>query len=414
MQLTFQSRNHYFFADVTPLTSWLRESASHGSVFMIDGLFMLKYFVSCICVTPLLWGMSALAHQSAPSTNPTGTTQRTRYELTLPPGFQRVAVGHRTAICEAGDKEWVARALSVAAPATQPSTTPVDLVQKLKDQRQLLKARIAGDLALADVALIDQLIDDVLIPRAQSYVELDAPIFYLVATNDRLKQLLKEGWNDPRFKYDAAIDDVLIDPGLHFRDEGPMDDMLMPVIYAPNATPENRAERLTNVVRVSEAGISDSFSRRALVITQLALIDFIQKQGIEPLHLKKDQQWFGLGAAAVLSTRYMHDIVGISADDLLSRIMRDDPRNPIRAGSIDLLNPMNESAIREEWLPRYADAYRIKSARVVRDWVQRSGESSIAMTLAAIRANPPADGAALLKVINMTTGVDLSTATKPN
>jgi hypothetical protein len=44
----------------------------------------------------------------------------------------------------------------------------------------------------------------------------------------------------------------------------------------------------------------------------------------------------------------------------------------------------------------------------VRAWASKCGESAIATTLAAMRKSPPADGPALLKLIHVTTGVDLT------
>ena len=79
-----------------------------------------------------------------------------------------------------------------------PSTMPSDVVDRLNERRDILKARIAGDLSLKDTGLIDQLIDKTMIPQAELN-ELQPPIFYLVTTRDRIKQLLKAGWSDPRF-----------------------------------------------------------------------------------------------------------------------------------------------------------------------------------------------------------------------
>jgi hypothetical protein len=68
--------------------------------------------------------------------------------------------------------------------------------------------------------------------------------------------------------------------------------------------------------------------------------------------------------------------------------------------------------MRPEWVPAYREAYRVKSARVVRAWVDKSGESAVSLTLAAMRASPPADGPALVKLIARTTGVDLTDEVK--
>jgi hypothetical protein len=92
---------------------------------------------------------------------------------------------------------------------------------------------------------------------------------------------------------------------------------------------------------------------------------------------------------------------------------RDNPQNPVRSESIDLLHPADPSTMKREWLPAYNDAYRIKSARVVRQWLSQAGDSAVALALVAFRASPPADGQALIRMIKMSTGVDLTDAVKP-
>jgi hypothetical protein len=316
-------------------------------------------------------------------------------------------------LCEPADDAWVKQAIELTPPATMPTTMPADVVDRLKDRRQILIARIAGDLSLRDTVPVEQLIDDAMLPQANKLNEMQPPIFYLVATRDRIKELLKSGWTDPHFRYNRVADDVEFDPNLRLADDRPMDDMIMPVLYAPDATPEQRQKSLEQVMRYNEAMVVEAFSRRAQLVAQLAIIDFIQKQAIEPLTLKEDQQWLGLGMQAVLSAKYMHDLLGVSQEDLLNRMTRDDARNPIRPDSVDLLNPADRSQMRQEWIPMYGDAFRVKSARVVRGWSDKCGESAIATTLAAMRANPPADGEALLKLIHVTTGVDLSAEVRP-
>ena len=96
----------------------------------------------------------------------------------------------------------------------------------------------------------------------------------------------------------------------------------MPVIYVPDATPEAKRKILEQIMRANEASVVDAYSRRPQLMAQLSLIDFIQKQALDPLKLKDDQQWLGLGMQAVLSARYMHDLLGISEDDLLTRMDR--------------------------------------------------------------------------------------------
>jgi hypothetical protein len=125
----------------------------------------------------------------------------------------------------------------------------------------------------------------------------------------------------------------------------------------------------------------EAFSRRAQIITQLSIIEFIEKQVFEPMKLKEDQRWLAYGIEAVLSAHYMNDTVGLSYDDLLRRMTVDNPRNPIRAQTVDLLRPNDQSAMKPQWVPLYLDAYRIRSTRVVQDWLKKTSDSSISLTL---------------------------------
>jgi hypothetical protein len=340
------------------------------------------------------------------------TISSARHVITIPPGFHKITVDRRTAVCEPADDQWVKAALSATPAATRPSTNPSDIVDHLHANRAVLKARIAGDLSLKNLASVDELIDNTLLPQARKLAELDVPIYYFVTTAARLKELLKGGWSDPRFTYNRATDEVGFDPDLRMSDEREMDEMLMPVVYAPDAAPADRQKQMATVITNNESSIGEAFSRRAQIITQLSIIEFIQKQVFDPMNLKDDQRWLAYGIEAVLSAHYMHDTVGLSYDELLARMTMDNPRNPIRAMTVDLLHPNDPKAMKPQWVPLYNDAYRIRSARVVQDWLKKTGNSSISLTLAAMRASPPADGPALVKLIAVTTGVDLTNELK--
>jgi hypothetical protein len=237
-------------------------------------------------------------------------------------------------------------------------------------------------------------------------------MFYLVCSRERLRELMKAGWQDPRFYYNRAADDVAYNSDLHLSTEGGMDDMIMPVAYPHDAPPDVRERALTNTIRRGESAVVEAVSKRAMILTQLALIDFIGRHAVEPLKLKPDQMWFGMGLEAVLSSRYAAELTGMRADDVLDRMTRDDPRNPVRAGSVNLLQPADPSTMRPEWIPMYNDAFRVRSTRVVREWLNRAGDGGVSMALVAFRASPPPDGPALLKMIQMTTGVDLADMVK--
>lgn len=64
--------------------------------------------------------------------------------------------------------------------------------------------------------------------------------------------------------------------------------------------------------------------------------------------------------------------------------------------------------MRPEYVPLYGGAMRRKSMLAVKAWLAAGGDTVIPKTLAALRANPCKDGEALVKLVQQTTGVDLS------
>jgi hypothetical protein len=368
-----------------------------------------------VLTVAMLATRAAVAQPAAttlPSASDPPTTTPTRYELMMPPGFSAITVGPRTALCEPPDESWVRQVLGEIEPTTLPSTMPADIVHRLVERRELIRARLATDLALPDPGLADTLLNETLIAQARRLGDIEPPVFYLVCSDTKLKELVKGGWKDPRFYYNRAADDVAFDPGLRLSDDRLMDDMVMPVLFPAGAAEDVKRRGLIEIVRRNEAAIADAIARRGIVITQLALIQFIHANGIEPLKLTEDQLWFGYGVEAVLSARYMADVAGLDFDDLVARMTHDNRRNPIRTETIDLLHPTSRAEMRPEWVPLYGDAYRAKSARVIYQWIKQAGDSAVSMTITAMRNKTPPDGAALVKLIHLTTNVDLSDAVK--
>src|SRR4051794_6077 len=355
----------------------------------------LRSFAATAGILLLVGGTTRIcwsAPTSAPAPAPTTTQTVPRRQLVMPPGFHRVTAGSRVALCEDADHAWVQHVLSETKPATQPNTMPADLVKMLGERRELLKGRITADLSLLDPAAVDKLFDQTLLPQAKKLQQFQVPVFYLVCTRDRLRQLLKSGWEDPRFYYNRAADDVAFDTELRLTIDRPMDDMIMPAVYPADTPASARETFLANVVRRNELSVADAVSRQVQVATQIAMIEFIHEQAVAPLKLKPDQEWFGLGVEQVLACRYMADLTGGSYEQYVDRMQRDDPRNRIRAATIDLLHPSEEQSMRREWVPLYRDAYRVKSARVIHELISKAGLGAVPMVLSAGGASPPPPG----------------------
>ena len=342
---------------------------------------------------------------SAPSTSP---STRPRHEVIIPPNFIKVEVSERTALCEPPDKEWIAKALDDLQPSARPTTMPSDLADMLAARRAELVKQMATDLSIADSSSIDTLLNEHVIPDLQKMADIRPPMFYLVCSKAKLKELVKGGWSDPRFRYNRVADDVAEYRSVSLSIQTAMDDLLIPALYDPTQPVEKRREALQKQVDMNEANIAASLATQGLILVQTGLVAAIDDAAIKPLGLKPGQEWFGIGVEGLLSTRYMTQLNGMRNEDLLRLLTDDDPRNPIRAATINLIHPTDPSNLRPNYAPAYIDALRRRSVLVVNSLIQRTGPEAIPKLLNAIKQSQPKDADALVEVIKQTVGVDLS------
>jgi len=352
--------------------------------------------------------LSATVAAAQPTTAP-------RKTVIVPSNFQMIVVDSRKAICQEGDEAWVRTALAEKAPATGPATRPADLLQKLTERRDVLADRMAADLALDDASEPRKLLDEHLIPMLRQAIEFDPPVFYLVTTQETLRAIVRGGWTDPtgRYHYNRAADRVSIDINMQVRFDSEMSDEVLAVLYQTSDSFAERRRKLSETIRDTEEKLAYALATRGQYATQVTFVNFINRFGIEPLNLREDQQWFGVGLAGVLSAQYLAYVNDAAADQILRIMSSDDPRNPVRSATIDLLSPMNLQDLREIAREAYKDAFRRRSTAVFKSWLDRAGATALPKVLRAMRANPPSDGAALLKIIRDQTGIDLTAEMKP-
>jgi len=86
----------------------------------------------------------------------------------------------------------------------------------------------------------------------------------------------------------------------------------------------------------------------------------------------------------------------------------EDERFAVTSKAIDLVNPLAPSSMKAGAVPYYDQAMRRKAVAVVAKWAEKAGEAAVTKALVAYRAKPPADGAALVKLITEVSGTDLS------
>jgi hypothetical protein len=351
----------------------------------------------------ILFGLSLASIGVAQSTAPT-----TRHALVVPPGFNSITESGINAICLPEDEAWVRQTLAKLQPTTRPSTMPSDLLSRAEASRAAITQQIQADLAVADVAKVNALFDEKLLPMLRRFDELRPPIFYMVATREKIRDLLRGGWEDPRFRYNRASDDVVFNMSVNLSIDGPLDDTVLPVIYKPEDSTEQRSASLADTVGVAQAEIVNVISQRSQFLTQMAFVQFISDEVMKELNLSADQAWLALGLSGVLSTKYASPILGVPQEELIGAMTFEHPRNPVKIATIDLLHPTPASELREQIVPIYLDAMRRKSTLIVRDWLEQAGDGASAKVIARLRQDHPADGAALVKLIQELTSVDLA------
>jgi len=199
----------------------------------------------------------------------------------------------------------------------------------------------------------------------------------------------------------------MLKAGITLDAERPMDDVVLPVIFPPEATADQKAEILSRVIRSSEQNIQNQVASRAMGVAQLTIADFINDEVIVPLKLQPDQQWFRFGVCSVLSAKYLSRISGMPLSGIVDRMIAEPANAPVKMASVDLIHPLNTADLKEDVVPYYIEAMRRKSTKVVFDWTRGEG-ALIGKALEALRKTPAPDGPGMVQVIKQATGSDLS------
>jgi hypothetical protein len=339
------------------------------------------------------------------------TPPATAPELVVPPGFARVSVGRHTLLVEPENEPWSREAIAGIAPTTQPTTMPADLLQRIAEHRDAVARQMQADLAIDDPAVVQAFIDDDLIPAVRRMGNVHPRIVYMIVTRDRLKQLLRGGWENPRFRYNRLSDEVSFNLNLTLASpDVDVGEQVIPVTILPEDTPQQRHDKLVQTITGVDAGVAREVSAKSQFMVQMAFVQFIGDEVIRPLKLSRDQEWFGIGLAGVLSASYAAPIDGVEFDTLLEMMTREDPRAAVKAASVDLLKPVSLESLREEYLPHYIDAERRKATRAIAGWIKQADNGATAKVLRALRTYVPPDGEGLVKVIQEQTGIDLTAA----
>jgi hypothetical protein len=332
-----------------------------------------------------------------------------RQELVVPPGYQKVTVGQHTALCEAGDVAWVRQALGEVKPPAKPTPAAADVIKGLADKRADLGRQVATDLGLAaGDRSVGEFLDGKLIPNLKKLDEARPPVFFLVTTREKLRDLTKTGWGEPRFHYNGVADAAAFDTSISFNIDRPMDDVVLPAQYTSATPVAERAKGLTAVVGDLDAKVAQMAAGQVTPVTFSLFVQFLREKHLDPLKLRRDQQWLAMGVSNYLGAKYTNGVTGVPQNELLRTLATEPANFPVSARSIDLTHPADEASMRAELVPYYTMSMQRKALAVVAYWVEQAGEGAIPKTLTAVRKGVPADAAGLVKLVQEASGVDLS------
>jgi hypothetical protein len=370
---------------------------------MLTRIVLRRSFIAAVVV---LGGVARAQQQPAapvpPAPNPP------RYQLVVPPGFEKVTVAGHTAVCQAKDLPWVRQALGDVKPATRPATMPADLLRRIKENRAAVTRQIVTDFAAPDDKGPNRLFDELLIPTLTRLDELRPPVFLLVCTQEELRALVADGWGAPRFRYNRVAHEVSYDARISLAIDRPMDDQVLPATYAEKDPPDARARRLVTQVQKLDQDLARTVANESLPAVFNRLGQFIDEEYFVPLKLRRDQVWLAMGVNGYFSGKYGATLTGYSREAWIRDITYEDRRFPVSARPIDLTRPADERSLKAGAAPYYAQAMRRTAVAAVVKWVAKAGEPSVTKVIAALRQGVPTDGPALVKLIRDVAGVDVS------
>jgi hypothetical protein len=352
--------------------------------------------------------LTAVSAAPAPAAPAAPKADAPRAVAVPPPGYEKVTVAGHTALAEPNDVAWVKQALTDTKVAPKNGVTPADMIQTLVDKRAALTKQMVTDLALADDKAVNEFLDTKVIATLKKLDEMRPPLFYLVITQDKLRDLTKTGWGEPRYHYNGVANAAAVDDSLPFSIDKPMDDTILPAFYNDKDAPDVRAKNLAAGLQNMDANLAANGARQAPSAIFNLFVTFIQEKQIDPLKLKLDQSWLGSGVANFLAAKYTAVVTGAEKNSILQQLTSEPNVFPVSARSVDLAHPLDEASMKPAIVPYYKVSMQRKATAVVAVWVDQAGEAAIPRTLTAMRAKMPADGAALVKMIQETTGADLS------
>ncbi len=347
-----------------------------------------------------------------PATSPAGATTRRTMD-TPPPGFVKGTVPGSGMVLFylPKDKDWVMDALKGIKPTTR-ANMPTEMAEKLGSPavRSKMLAGLKADLGLSDDKALADKYDTMLVGREKMLTEWQPSVYYLVTTPQLLTTAVKAGWGRPQFGYNGVSEQVEYNPRYNVPETGKADDTVLPVFY-------DDQKMQTTIVKAVQTQVEQSENNRVAGAASIAqsravqqLMALVKDVGIEPLKLKRDQEWLGLAVTGYLAAKYAPSVTEFTKEKILNDLAQFNPQ-VVDANTVNLLAPTDKDVLRKEVVPYYEAAMRARSLAVLHNLIitrGEKGEEVIGKIMAKVREAKPADGAALVKAIQEAINVDLT------
>jgi hypothetical protein len=349
---------------------------------------------------------------AAPSTTAPATSQPTRvaHKMEVPPGFHLVQVAGRAVVCEPQDDTWVSAAAQAVPPATRPSTMPSDIEGFVKVRRGDVTAEMMRDLAMTDQKPIDDFFDGRLADSLQKMDAMKPGVYYLIATREKMADLMAAGWSDPRFHYIRFAHDVDYSTSVVLSATEPMDDLVWWIEIHPGDTIATRGDALQQEIKFSEGGMVNHISLMGKNECENLCQTFVHDQTIKSLKLPGTLEWFDFGVSHIYGIKYAAELTGMSREYWTEQLIGT-PKHRGNWNRIDLLNPVDPAEVRPELQELYQRALMPKGALMIQTLIDRGGgDGVLAKVLPPLRAHTPTTPKEMAKTLLDATGVDLTGA----
>ena len=233
--------------------------------------------------------------------------------MVVPPGYQQVTVGEHTVFAEPGEAVWVNRPLGEIKPPAKPNISPADVIKALPDKRAALAKQVATDLALTDDRSVGEFLDAKLIPTLKKLQDFRPPVYFLVTTQNKLKDLTKAGWGEPRYHYNGVADAAAYDSNISYTIASPMDDVVLPAFYTDTMATDARTKGLTAFVQDFDGRMAAVAANQINPGVFSLFVEYLRERHLDTLKLRRDQQWLVMGISNYLAVKYTNVVTGARA-----------------------------------------------------------------------------------------------------